>query len=135
MSTTLRPNPFQAIMTCGFGIYCAMALIVPRIGGHVLMHFPLLWGRVFLVGSILACVLTVAGAFGHSIYAVLFEQAGLYALTGLTLAYALWAIGVNGSGAIAFSLMLGSFGVAALLRALQIRGGLVTARRSIGADS
>lgn len=129
MASTHR-NPFQVAMITAFGVYCLLgAAFFDTVATTTLRAFPTPFGLVFLVLGALMCAVTLAGMTAASrATGVLVEQAGLYGLAGLTLAYACWSLGANGARSVAFAVMLLAFGSASTWRVWQIHQALREAK-------
>jgi hypothetical protein len=131
MTTASTRNPFQVFLILAMGIQAIIgSFYFNQAASAALRAFPEPWGRVFLAFTAVTCVVVLVGmSRPNSPEGILIERAGLYGLSGVTIAYALWAIGQSGFRATSFALILGAMGMSGVCRARQITRAYNNARR------
>jgi hypothetical protein len=122
-------DPFQTAILVAFALWGIVSLATLHSVSTTTTRTLPTWGvYLFFTGLTVGSVTTLVGVL-YQVWLKEFigfyiERAGLVALTGLCLAYSVWALAASGARAIAFALILTSIGTASLVRIHRIRNDL-----------
>ncbi|AUI56786.1 hypothetical protein [Amycolatopsis sp. BJA-103] len=131
--TTSTRNPFETLLVGAFGLYSLVGLFLfQQVATSTIRGFPVPAGHVFLAGAALSCAVVLVGVWRAATAAgLLIERAGLLGMSGITVTYAVWGLGMSGLRGLAFCLLLGAMAAAGLWRVWQITSARTAARRSV----
>lgn len=131
-------EPFQTAILVAFALWGLVSLAtLHSVSTSTTRTLPT-WGiYLFFAGLTISCGTALAGVWVYQVWLKEFigfyiERAGLVALSGLSVAYSVWALTASGARAIAFALVLTAIGGASIVRILRIRGDLRRVK-SVGA--
>jgi hypothetical protein len=118
-------EPFQTAILVAFALWGVVSLATLHSVSTTTTRTLPTWGIYLFftgltVGSITTLVGVVYEAWLKKFVGFYIERAGLIALTGLCLAYSVWALAASGARAIAFALILTAIGTASLVRIRRI---------------
>lgn len=105
-------NSFQLSILIALTLYGFAGVVAyDKVATTTIRAFPILFAVVFLGLLGFGAGLALYGIYRRDVRGVVLEQAGLCVVAGLSVAFAVWAVGLNGSRATAFAVMF--FAVAA----------------------
>ncbi len=114
-------EPFEIALLSAISLYGLLAVVAyDKVAVTTLRSLPGPWGYIFIAASGAAALVALSGALMVSITGLLVEKIGLWAVSGLYGAFAIWSIGLNGARSTGFAVMLLGVALAALVRVWQI---------------
>ena len=130
-------EPFEIALLTAVTLYgIAATIFFDKVSVTTLKSFPEPWGHIFIAAFGLGSGVALWGAIQASITGVLVEKVGLWFVSGLGSAFAIWSFGVNGIKALAFVILV--LGVAAAstarLRQISVSNKLSTTQAGIVTD-
>lgn len=127
--TSGRANPFEVLLLVACTFTGVFGLVAPGSGSRTIDQFiPHPWTVVFYAALFVSAALALAGVFLRMPLALLIERVGMAVLSSLLLVYGLAVYALHGlSVGVAGAIIL-SFGVAAVLRVVQISRDLAALR-------
>lgn len=109
-----------ALLAAAFLMGVAGVVIFDTVASTTVRALPQPWGHVMYGVLAIGSAIALTGVFWPGIAGAVIERAGLVALVGASLGYAVAIFAINGPRGLAFTTFLTAFALANVFRAVQI---------------